>query len=440
MSNADFGSLTLQLSLLLATAHIMGHLFARIRQPRVIGEILAGVVLGPSILGRFAPTFAAVVFPQLGANGQSAHDIVLGFVYNLGLLLLMFVSGAEINGLFDLDERKPIAWLSILGTLFPFIVAMLVAHWIPLDRLMGAAQQKTAALLVIGIAVSVTSIPVISRILHDLGILNSRFARLVLGVAVLEDVALWAVLAVATALAASGAIPSAQIARHVGTTILFLAIGMFLAPALLRRVGSWRWNALRTASPVGYAVVVLLAYSAIADAMGVSLVFAAFLAGFALGSSNHLQINEALASVKSFSFAVFVPIYFAVIGYRLDLSRSFSFTMLAVFLVVACTLKLFAVGAGAHFAGFGWRSATNLAIATNARGGPGIVLASVAYDSHIINGTFFTTLVLVAVLTSQAAGVWLEYTLRRGLPLLEESRKAEKLRRLTDFRSDELTN
>ena len=135
--------------------------------------------------------------------------------------------------------------------------------------------------------------------------------------------------------------------------------------------------------------------------------FGAFLAGYAIAGDKRRSL-EALETLKKFSFAVFIPIYFAVVGYRLDLSRNFSFAMLAIFLVVACVVKLFSAGMGARFAGFGWRDSVNLAMATNARGGPGI-----------INAAFYTTLVLVAVLTSQAAGAWLDYVLRKGWPLLE---------------------
>lgn len=420
MSNADFGLITLQLTLLLAAAHLLGDVFARWRQPRVIGEIMAGVVLGPSILARVAPHLSSAIFPAANGAGTDASQVVLGFIYNLGLVLLMFVSGAETKGLFDRGDRKAVAWLATVGTVVPFVIALMASPWLPLSPLMGEAQNRTSIVLVISIAVAVTSIPVISKIFLELGILKTRFARLVLGVAVLEDVALWAVLAIATALAASAVVPQTQIALHVAATIAFLVIGLFVAPAVMRRVGSSRWNTLASASPVGYAVVVLLGFTAVAEMMDVSVVFAAFLAGFAL-SSDSAHMAGANEPIKSFSMAVFVPIYFAVVGYRLDLSRDFSFQMLAIFLAAACTLKLLAVGAGARAAGFSWRSATNLAVATNARGGPGIVLASVAYDAHIINARFFTTLVLVAVFTSQAAGWWLGSVLRKGKPLLEES-------------------
>src|SRR5512141_34235 len=106
MSNAEFGLITLQLSLLLAAAHLLGHLFTRMKQPRVIGEILAGVLLGPSVLQHVAPRLGAAIFPQLAQGQATSSEVVLGFIYNLGLLLLMFVSGAETKGLFQKDDRR----------------------------------------------------------------------------------------------------------------------------------------------------------------------------------------------------------------------------------------------------------------------------------------------------------------------------------------------
>jgi Kef-type K+ transport system membrane component KefB len=188
-------------------------------------------------------------------------------------------------------------------------------------------------------------------------------------------------------------------------------------PALLKRVHTARWNVLVKASPTGYVVAVLFAYCALAAVFQISVIFAAFLAGFAIASKREL-FNDSLLALHKFSFSVFVPIYFAIVGLKLDLGRNFSWAMLVIFFAAACSIKVLSVGAGAHLAGFRGRDIINLAVATNARGGPGIVLASVAYDAGIINAVCYTTLVLVAILTSQAAGTWLEYVLRQGWPLL----------------------
>lgn len=413
MSNAEFGNLTAFLLLLFAAAHALGYLFTRLHQPRVIGEILAGVLVGPAVVSRLAPHFLATS----AAGVKTPHDVALSFLYNLGLVLLMFASGAETRGLFCREDRREVAWLGMVGTGIPFAVAMLVAPLFSLDSLLGQANQRTSLILVIGIAVAVTSIPVISKILHDLGILHTRFARLILGVAVFEDICLWVVLAIATALAEAGALPEKKIFTHIASTLMFFGLGLTLFPHLLRKLTTASWNVLSKQNPVAYLFAVLLTYTAAAALLDVSLVFAAFLAGLAaIGNSKILE--DAIHSLSRISFAVFIPIYFAVVGYKLDFGRSFSFTMLVVFLALAALVKLVSAALGARLAGFNWLESTNLAVALNARGGPGIVLASVAFDAQIISASFYTTLVLVAVLTSQAAGAWLGLVMRKGWPLL----------------------
>ncbi len=418
MSTGDFGSLTIFLFLLLAAARVLGYAFTRLGQPKVIGEILAGVLLGPSLLGRFAPTVSAAILPlHQGAAASAQYAAVLSFLYNFGLLLLMFASGAETKGLFNREDRRQVAWLGALGTGLPFVAALCAVWFLPLGLIAGPSSARLPLMLVVSIAVAVTSIPVISKILYDLQILHTRFARLVLGVAVIEDIVLWAVLAVATALAASGNVPNGMIATHIGLTLVYFGFGLLVAPKLLARLTRSRWNVLAVTSPIAYVVVVLLAYSAVASLLDISLVFAAFLAGYAIVSEREL-LAPAVAAVSEFSFAIFIPIYFAVVGYKLDLSRSFSLSMLLTFLVISSVVKFASAGLGARMAGFGMRDSMNLASALNARGGPGIVLASVAFDAGIINAMFYTTLVLVAILTSQAAGAWLAYILRTGRPLL----------------------
>jgi Kef-type K+ transport system membrane component KefB len=416
MSNEEIGSIVVLLLILIATAHLFGYLFARLRQPKVIGEIVAGVVLGPTLLGRIAPSFSAAIFSDGTTAGAHVHDVVLGFLYWMGLLLLMFISGSETRRLFGRDDRREVAWLASVGRVLPCVVALVVVRLFAIHRLMGIANQRNALILVIGIAVAVTSIPVISRIFYDLKLLHTRFARLVLGVAVLEDIVLWAVLAMATALAKSSVLPKNEIFQHLASTLIYFVVGLALAPRLLRRLHQARWNILAAASPIGYLIAILFAFAAVAAMLDVSLVFAAFLAGYGVASDREL-FADALDSLGRFSFSVFIPVYFVIVGYRLDLWKSFSITVLGVFLVGACAIKLLSVGLGARLAGFRGLDILNLAIATNARGGPGIVLASVAYDAGIVNATAYTTLVLLAVLTSQAAGAWLEYVLRKGWPL-----------------------
>jgi Kef-type K+ transport system membrane component KefB len=208
---------------------------------------------------------------------------------------------------------------------------------------------------------------------------------------------------------------------HVAITLLIFGAGLTLLPKLLRKAGAARWNVVAKNNPMAYLFIVLLAYTCMAALLDVSLVFAAFLAGFAVSRDPEPQFAEGITALSRISFAVFVPIYFAVVGLKLDFSKSFSLSMLIGFLAIACVVKLISAGLGARLAGFSWRDTVNLSISLNARGGPGIVLASVAFDAGIISANFYTTLVLIAVLTSQAAGAWLDFVLRKGRPLLGET-------------------
>ncbi len=139
MSTADFGSLTLVLFVLITLAHILGYISVKLRQPRVLGEIMAGVLLGPSILGHFVPELAANLSNTHISPGNSSeqHAPILGFLYNLGLLLLMFASGAETRGLFHPEDTRQVAWLASVGTGLPFILALVLAPLFPLHLLMG---------------------------------------------------------------------------------------------------------------------------------------------------------------------------------------------------------------------------------------------------------------------------------------------------------------
>jgi Kef-type K+ transport system membrane component KefB len=399
------------LLLLVGFAQLLGYLFVRLRQPKVIGEILAGVIFGPALLGRLP------IGARLLASAQ--HDgNVLTFIYWLGLLLLMFLSGAETRQLFTREERREVGWLVTVGTGIPFVLALVLGPWLVRPSLAGPHGNRLSLIIVLAVGVAVTSVPVVSRIFADLKILHTRFARLVLGVAVLEDIVLWLALAVATAIAGKTVLNPREISQHLVSTVAFFVLGLTLVPRLIKHINKARWNFFAQQSPVAYAIAVLLAYCVIAGALNVSLVFAAFLAGFAVVHKKRRLFADALDAISKVSFAFFIPVYFAIVGLKLDLVRGLSLWMIVAFIVGSCIIKMLSVSLAGQLAGFRGLDLFNLAITTNARGGPGIVLASVAFDAGIISPQFYTTLVLAAVLTSQFAGAWLDYVLRKGWPLL----------------------
>jgi Kef-type K+ transport system membrane component KefB len=411
LSNSDLTSILLILLLLVGLAQLFGYFFVRMRQPKVVGEILAGIVLGPSLIGRlyFASPLSNIGTHQLG---------ILNFVYWLGLLLLMFLSGAETRQLFTREERREVGWLAIVGTGIPFVLGLVFGSWLVRPALAGQNGNRISLIIILAVGVAVTSVPVVSKIFADLKILHTRFARLVLGVAVLEDIVLWLALALATAMAGKTTLNPRQMSYHLISTIAFFALGLTIIPRIIKRINKAEFNVLAKNSPVGYAIAVLLAYCVVAGALDVSLVFAAFLAGFAVVHKKRRLFADALDAIGKVSFAFFIPVYFAIVGLKLDVIRGFSLWMTLAFIVGSCFVKVASVSLAGRFAGFRGLDLLNLAITTNARGGPGIVLASVAFDAGIISQKFYTTLVLAAIITSQIAGAWLDHVLRKGLPLL----------------------
>jgi Kef-type K+ transport system membrane component KefB len=414
VSNSDLTSILFILLLLVGLAQLLGYVFVKLRQPKVVGEILAGIVLGPALIGRL-PVATKLID---AANHQGN---ILNFVYWLGLLLLMFLSGAETRQLFTREERREVGWLAVVGSGIPFLLGLAFGARLIRPSLAGPNGNRISLIIVLAVSVAVTSVPVVSKIFADLKILHTRFARLVLGVAVLEDIVLWLALAVATALAGKTHFNPRQLSYHLAATIGFFALGLTVLPRIVKRINKSRFNIFAKHSPVGYAIAVLLGYCAVAGALDVSLVFAAFLAGFAVVHKKRQLFAEALDAIGKVSFAFFIPVYFAIVGLKLDLVRGLSLWMLAAFLIGSCAVKILSVSLAGRFAGFRGLDLINLAVTTNARGGPGIVLASVAFDAGIISAAFYTTLVLAAVLTSQIAGAWLDYVMRKGWPLLTPS-------------------
>jgi Kef-type K+ transport system membrane component KefB len=429
-ADADLARLLIALAVLLLAAHGVGSLFARFHQPPAIGEIVGGILLGPSAFGAVFPAVQHWIFPATGSSAAA-----LGAVYELGLLLLMFAAGAEMRRLLQRDAVRPVGLIAAFGLVLPFAAGLGLVAVLGVSNFIGTAGNKTALTLVFGMAVAVTSIPVISRIMHDIGLLGTRFARIVLSVAVIEDIVLYVVLAVAVGLVATKGseafgLPTALNIHGVAQSSIYHSVVavIFLGVALTVGGRVYKWlqaNPLAVRSPVGFQMVWMLALSAAALSLGLVPLYGAFVAGIAVAVANDTdgqaaadstdvaqgrnaliaQGRNALATV---SFGFFIPIYFAIIGIQLDLIHHFDVVFFLGFFAFACVAKAASVYLGARLSHENQFMSASLAIAMNARGGPGIVLASTAYVTGIINQTFFVSLVMLSIVTSLLAGSWLE--------------------------------
>lgn len=420
MSDVDLFRLFAGLGALLIAAHLVGALFTRLRQPAVIGEILGGLLLGPTLLGAVAPGAQRWLFP---ADGPVRAGQVL--VYQLGMLLLMFLAGTQMRSLAGRDNTRTVTVVGVVGMVLPFGLGLVFARTIDTSALLGPAADEFALVLVIAVAIAITSIPVISRIMLDLNILGTPFARVVLSVAVLEDIVLNIVLAVALGLVDRDKVggfgleswlgidtPAASIAYHAIVPLVFLAAAALPA----HRFGRRDRPAADGVGVVTRSVALVLAVSAFCVFLGVVPIFGAFVVGLLVRRGADGGETRATQVIRQFSLAFPIPLYFAIVGLRLNLAEDLAVWLTLGFIAFACVVKAGSVYLGARLSGSAPADSVHLAVALNARGGPGIVLASVAHDAEIVSGVFFTTLVLTAVITSLLAGAWLERAVARGFP------------------------
>jgi len=415
-TDANLARLLIALAVLLLAAHGVGALFAKFKQPPAIGEIVGGILLGPSALGAAVPSVQHWIFPSTGSSAAA-----LGAVYQIGLLLLMFAAGTETRRLLQRDAIRPVALTATFGLVIPFAAGLGLVAVLGVHSFMGTAGNKSALVLVFGMAVAVTSIPVITRIMHDVGLLGTRFSRIVLSVAVIEDIVLYVVLAVAVGLVQSKGskpfgLPAAlnihtiwqNSVYHTIVAVVFLGVALTFGSRAYKALTGIRANSLARRSPVAFQLMWMLALAAGALALGLVPLYGAFVAGISVAIANEGEIVPERNALASVSFGFFIPVYFAIIGIQIDLIHHFDVLFFLGFLAFACVAKAASVYLGARLSGEDTFMAKSLAIAMNARGGPGIVLASTAFAAGIINETFFVSLVMLSILTSLAAGSWLE--------------------------------
>lgn len=439
LTSGDTAHLLIAITALLVVAHGGGQLFKKLRQPQVIGEILGGLLLGPTVLGLVAPGARAWLLPTHGPVAGC-----LGAFSSLGMLLMLYLAGTQLRHPVPAGQRRSITLIATVGLALPFAIGLGVAGFAPLRSLRGPDGTVPSLTLVLGMAIAVTSVPVIARIMLDLGILDSVFSRTVLAVAVIEDVVLYVMLAVILGLAQVHSAASYGLWSLIGSDstgwkaayfavvpVLFLFALRVAGPALVARATASRLNPVSARSPLAFRLVLVFLAGAACAGLGIDPLFGALAAGMCAPEDVAPPARErpvppdgvspaapeAPSALRDVAVGFFVPVYFAMVGVQLDVAHHFDALFFLWFLLIACAAKSASVWLGARLAGETQSTAVHLAITMNARGGPGIVLASVTYGAGIINQEFFTALVLLSVVTSQMAGLWLGRAVERGTPL-----------------------
>lgn len=389
------------LALLLAGAYLCGKLMEAVRAPKVVGEITGGLLFGGTFLHHFFPAQMESIFLAYPEEGK-----VLNLFYQLGLVFLMFSSGFNTRIEVDRSNRKIIGCVFVGATILPMLAAIPFAGLFR-EAFMGERGNGISFLLVFVIGVAITSIPVISKIFFDMGVMNTTFTNTVLTVSTFQDLCLWILLNVATRMATTGTVNLPDM-----LLVIVFTLGMFvLAKLAADHLHRGYRGRVKTTDFYTVNFTALLLISAALYKAGINIMYSAFLTGYMVKalSQNDPEAEGRMEAVANFSFSLFVPIYFALVGIQLNLLHNFSLGRFLLFFAIAFGLEAAGTAVMLLFSGLKKQVIINFAVTMNARGGPGIVLATVAYSYQIISVEFFTVLILTTMLSSLIAGYWLRY-------------------------------
>jgi len=399
----------LSLMTLLGAARVLGEVMRRFDQPPVLGEILAGIVLGSTFLGGIFPQYMATLFPEEGAAALAMEGYTL-----LAVVLLLLVAGLEVDLSVAWRQGKAALLVSFTGILFPFVVGGLVAAVVP--HWMGKEEHADLLpfALFVGVAMSITALPVIARILMDLNMLKSDIGMVIMSAAMVNDLLGWMGFAIVLALLPIGAatVGESSVAYTLLATLLFVAVMLTAGRWSIHR--ALPYIQAHSAWPGGvlcFIIVVVLLAAALTETIGVHAIFGAFIAGVALGDSNHLR-QRTRDVIQQFVTNLFAPIFFASIALHVNFRESFNLVTVVIVLAVALTVKIGGCYLGAKWAGLSRREAWAIGAGMSARGAMEIVLAQLALQAGLIGEELFVAIVIMALVTSMIAGPMMQKVLQ----------------------------
>lgn len=401
--------LYLQIAVMLITGLGCGVLARKVNVPAIAGELIGGVILGPTVLGALAPGCYAWLFPNL-PSVTAGRDAVT----RLGLLLFMVVAGLEVDLTLLRKWGATIVWTSGAGILIPFLLGYELVLFMPDFWKPYLHIPVSLGAILLGTALSISALPVIARILLELNLFKEKIGVVVMAAATLDDLIGWTLFAILLShlpgQTSSGRSVWITLVLVIGIFIFALTIGRHLGQALLRRVH--RGSSEARATPIAVAVALALLAAAVAEAIGIHAVFGAFLVGIALAKHS----GERPASqevIRHFVLGFFAPIYFVSIGLQANFIAYFNVPLVLLVLLVACVGKIGGAWLGARIGKLASREALAVGFGMNARGAMGMVLASLALEYKLISPSLFVALVMMALVTSVLSGAFMRRCLQQ---------------------------
>ncbi len=405
MSHSEIVTFLVAISIMLFFARFLGEVFSKLKQPAIIGEIVAGILLGPTVFGNLMPELQGTLFPQ---SGNVA--LVLNGIVQLAVIMLLIVSGLEVNLALIAKQGKTAVLTSTLGMIIPFVLGFIPFYFY--SQAFGAHDGDNLIFaLFMGTALSISALPVIARTLMDMNLLKSELGVIIIASAIVNDLFGWIFFSIIIGMISSG--ESSGYLKQIGGIFLFLGV-LFIAgkPVFDRLIPRIQNNYSHPGSILSFIFIAGITAAAITEAAGVHAIFGAFMVGVVVGDNSHLK-EETREIIHQFVTNIFAPLFFISIGLRVDFVASFNPLLVSIVLVLAIAGKVTGSGLGAKLGGMSNVEAMTVGFGMNSRGAMEIILGILALQAGIINEEVFVALVVMALVTSLVSAPMMGYFLSK---------------------------
>ncbi len=405
LSHSELIQFILCIGSMLIAARLVGEFFRKFKMPLVVGELIAGVLLGPTLLGNYLPDASKYFFVSTGSVG-----IALNSLTTISVIMLLFVAGMEVE-LSIIRQQGAVAFkTSLVGLVIPMGLGYFTARYF--YTWFGETDMNNVLpfSLFIGTAMAVSALPVIARTLMDLGLFRTRIGMIIIAAAMFDDLIGWILFSVILGMMNKTA-QGIDFVYTLGLTLLY-AIGMLTVGRFLINK-SLPWAEKNFTWPGGFLSISLgLAFlgAAFTEFAGIHAIFGAFIMGIAIGDSVHVT-EKTREIVHQFVTNIFAPLFFISVGFKVNFIANFNLQIVALVLFLAVFCKLLGAGLGALWGGLSKKEALAVGFGMNARGAMEIILATLALQAKLISEPLFVAIVIMAVVTSVMAGPMLQLLL-----------------------------
>jgi Kef-type K+ transport system membrane component KefB len=415
------GRLFVQLLVVIAAARLLGGAFMRVGLPAVVGEMTAGILLGPSLLGYLAPEVFAFIFPASSLG-------VLKLFAQIGVCLYMFAIGMELSMGQVRNKAQAAVAVSHASIQIPFLFGVVLAYFV-FESLAGPRATFIGFALFMGISMSITAFPVLARILQERNMTRTYLGSTAIACAAVDDVTAWTILAFVVAIVGSAGFASSMLTLVL--SLAFVAVmALIVRPALPRLIGVRRMTEEEPSSgTLAIVVCVVLAGALSTEVIGIHALFGAFVAGAIMPDVAGFR-DRVRARVEKFSSALLLPLFFAFTGLRTQLGLlddMEGWLMCLAIIAIATAGKLGASSLAARFTGMNWRDSLQLGALMNTRGLMELIALNIGYDLGILSPRIFTMLVIMALVTTLMTGPL--------LTLFQSRQEAQERRRTSPSRA-----